>query len=96
MTDQVGPRDVTPHVPGGDQAATGLAIGAGAMEQLGGKDPLRDNPLRTIDIADELVERVDPLLESPLDPLPLGNAWKVRFDRESCGAPLCDLIGRSR
>ena len=42
-------------------------------DDLGGDDAVLDDLLGVVDVVDEQVQRADPLLEAPLDPVPFGG-----------------------
>ncbi len=46
---------------------------AGRADDVGGDDAVLDDLLVVVDVVDEQVQRADPLLEAPLDPVPFGG-----------------------
>ena len=51
-------------------------------DDLGGDDAVLDDLLLVVDVVDEEVQRVDALLEAPLDPVPLGRRHDARDEIE--------------
>ena len=59
--------------PGGRTPCTARSKYATAEDELPGDQPLAQDLLAVVDVVEERVERLDPLLEAALDRLPLGR-----------------------
>ena len=75
---QVGPGDVAPDAPRRIQAVALFPVGHRGENHLGGNHSVAQDLLVVIDIVDEGVEGVDPLLETALDVVPLGGGHDSR------------------
>ena len=75
---QIGAGDVAPDPPRRIDARALRAVERGRADDLFRDDLVLQDLLIVIDVVDELVERVDALLEAALDPLPLLGALTMR------------------
>ena len=75
---QVGAGDVAPDAARRIDAHALRTVERGRADDLLGNDLVLQDLLIVIDVVDELVERVDALLEAALDPLPLFGALTMR------------------
>ena len=75
---QVGSGDVAPDPPRRIDARALGAVEGGRMDDLFRDDLVLQDLLVVINVVDELVERVDALLEAALDPVPLLGADDAR------------------
>ena len=81
-TDEVGAGDVAPHAPRRRQPGTRPAKALPRVDEPVGYDAILDDPALVVDIVDEQVEGVDPLLQAALDRRPLGGVDDPRHDVE--------------
>ena len=79
---EVGAGDVAPHAPRRRQTGTRPAKALPRVDEPVGYDAILDDPAPVVDIVDEQVEGVDPLLQAALDRRPLGGVDDPRHDVE--------------
>ena len=82
VADQVDPRHMDVDVAGYLGVAELGAVAGGAEHQVGGQHPLLEDPLLVVDVMDEQVERMEPLLQAGLDLGPLALADHPRHQVE--------------
>ena len=82
VADQVSAGDVTPNAAGRIESDAGLAERAGGEDQPLGNDLILKDLLLVIDVVDKEIQRIDTLLQAPLDPLPFRRLDDARDDVE--------------
>src|SRR6185503_12629152 len=83
---QIAAGDVAPHALRRIDADALRAIERRGTHDLLGDDTVLDDLLAVVDVVDELVERVDALLQPALDPVPLLRRDDARHEIEGEGA----------
>ena len=89
VADQIGSRDVAPHAPRRVDADALRTVEGRRANDFLRNDFILQNLLVVIDVVNEFVERVDALLESAFDAVPLfaaHNAWDQVEWKDSLGS----------
>ena len=79
-TNEVGAGDVAPHAPRRGEAGAGAAETLPRIDEPVGNDAVFDDPALVVNVVDEQVEGVDPLLEPALDRRPFVGIDHPRHD----------------
>jgi hypothetical protein len=93
IADQVDPGDVDVHATGRHHAAHLRPVALCARHEGLRDDPFAQDPLLSVDVGEEGVERADPLDQTALDPVPLGARHDARNRIEGEDALCAALVG---
>ena len=98
VADQVDPRDVDVNVLRYRQADKLAAVARGPQDQLDRDHPVLEDLTLVVDVVQEQVQRADPLLEPPLQPVPLvaGDQPRDRIEGDDLLHPLVATVDRER